>query len=125
MRVTNRTTDWNWCSFLFGTYWFAYRKMYVIAAIYCGITLVAGLLNIFGSVITIAAWFCSGIFGNYLYMKHVEQRLQEANSMPEPMRTQHIGKHSGTSVGAVFLFLLPSLLLSLLLVSAGLTLFFL
>ena len=63
------------------------------------------------------------IFGNYLYMKHMEQRLQEAHKMPEPMRSQHIAKHGGTSVGAVFLFALPSLILSILMVAAGVAVF--
>lgn len=114
MRMYNKNTSWNWCACLFGAHWFAYRKMYLYALAYYGIALVVGILGAIGSLISIGVCICAGLFGNYLYMKKVEQKLQEARGMAEPLRSQHLNKHGGTSVLAVILFDIGVFLLGML-----------
>lgn len=102
MQMTNSKTSWNWCSFLFGGCWFAFRKMYGIAAAFIGISFVAGLIPGLGSLIQLALWICSGIFGNHFYKQYIDGELQIAKSMDDFNKSAYIAKKGGTSTGAVF-----------------------
>ena len=102
MQMTNSKTSWNWCSFLFGGCWFAFRKMYGIAAAFIGISFVAGLIPELGSLIQLALWICSGIFGNHFYKQYIDGELQIAKSMDDFNKSAYIAKKGGTSTGAVF-----------------------
>ncbi|HEY5996233.1 MAG TPA: DUF2628 domain-containing protein, partial [Candidatus Deferrimicrobiaceae bacterium] len=61
---------WNWSAFLFGAWWFLYRKMYLWALGAFFLTLVPAL----GFLAHIAC----GIVGNYLYYRHAGDRIREA-----------------------------------------------
>ncbi len=102
MQITNSKVSWNWCSFLFGAGWFAYRKMYGIAAACAGISIFAGLIPGLGSMIQLALWICAGIFGNHFYKQYVDGELQIAKRMDDYSKSAHFAKKGGTSVGAVF-----------------------
>ena len=102
MQMSNSKTSWNWCSFLFGGYWFAFRKMYGIAAAFIGIFFVAGLIPSLGSLIQLALLICSGIFGNHFYKQYIDGELQIAKSMDNFNKSAYIAKKGGTSIGAVF-----------------------
>lgn len=102
MQRSNSKVSWNWCSFLFGWCWFAFRKMYGIAAALLGISFVARLVPEIGVLIEIALGICSGIFGNYFYKQYIEEKLQIAKSMDDFNRPVYIAKKGGTSIGAVF-----------------------
>ena len=102
MQMNNSKTSWNWCSFLFGGCWFAFRKMYGIAAAFIGISFVAGLISGLGSLIQLALWICSGIFGNHFYKQYIDGELQIAKSMDDFNKSAYIAKKGGTSTGAVF-----------------------
>lgn len=102
MQMSNSKTSWNWCSFLFGGYWFAFRKMYGIAAAFIGILFVAGLIPKLGSLIQLVLLICSGIFGNHFYKQHIDGELQIAKSMDDFNKSAYIAKKGGTSIGAVF-----------------------
>lgn len=101
MQLSNSKISWNWCSFLFGGCWFAFRKMYGIAAAYIGISFVAGLIPGLGSLIQLALWACSGIFGNHFYKQYIDGELQIAKSMDDFNKAAYIAKKGGTSIGAV------------------------
>ena len=102
MQISNSKTSWNWCSFLFGSCWFAFRKMYGIAATFVGISLVAGLIPGLGGLIQLALWICSGIFGNHFYKQYIDGELRIAKSMDDFNKSAYIAKKGGTSIGAVF-----------------------
>lgn len=101
MQMTNSKASWNWCGFLFSSCWFAYRKMYGIAAAFAGIAFFAGLIPFFGTFIQLVLCVCSGIFGNYFYKQYIDEKLQTAKSMDAFNKSAYISKNGGTSVGAV------------------------
>lgn len=103
LNITNGKASWNWCSALFGAYWYSYRKMYGYAALYALINLVCKILGDLFNFVSIGLWVCSGIFGNYLYMKHAEKHVIEAQSMDASMKENYLENTGGTSVGAVIL----------------------
>ena len=100
MKQKNKKAGWNWCAFLFGPAWMIYRKMYVYAAIYwlASILLLSKifLIDIFISV-------AAGVYGNKLYMTHLEKTAVEAKALQEPQKTEFIRKNGGTSAAAVFI----------------------
>lgn len=98
MKQTGKKTSWNWCSFLFSTLWFVYRKMYLYAFI---LFLVGSGLSYISSYLSFAVTICAGIFGNYIYMTHLESLAKEANLLDSGMKEQFIKKKSGVNLAAV------------------------
>lgn len=102
MQIANTKASWNWCSFLFGGCWYAFRKMYGIAAAYIGISFIVGLISGLGILLQLALWICSGIFGNHFYKQYIESELKTVKGMDGFSKTAYIAKKGGTSIGAVF-----------------------
>lgn len=104
MKVQNKKSSWNWCSFLFAPYWFIYRKMYGYGAATLGGMF---LLNLIGgwflSLLSLAAYIVFGIMGNYIYMQQVEKHTAQYNMLTEPMKSQYLSKNSGTNTTATVL----------------------
>ena len=86
MNDTSKKRSWNWCAFLFGPYWMAYRKMYSYAALlFVGPFIFYSILEFIGymfagesgimamdgftSVIALILYLVIGMYGNWLY-KH-------------------------------------------------------
>ena len=105
MQMNNSKASWNWCSFLFGAYWFAYRKMYGIAAAYVAISLVSPFISSISGLLLLALPICSGIFGNYFYKRYIDNELQMARNMDAFNKNAYIAKKGGTSTGAVWVFI--------------------
>lgn len=61
---------WNWCAFFFTFWWFLYRKMYFWALI----SFITMVLPCFQLVFMIG-W---GVAANYLYFRHVNNRIDES-----------------------------------------------
>ncbi len=102
LQMTGGKNGWNWCSFLFTGLWFAYRKMYGLAAIWVGVEFIASLLGGVGSMLNLAGCICAGIFGDYFYQQYVEKELQIARTMAPMNKAIYLAKKGGTSIGAVF-----------------------
>lgn len=104
MRSLSKKTSWNTSAFLFGGLWYAYRKMYLYAAVYASLAFFISLSGTLGSIVSVALTICSSVFGNYLYMTYVQKKLQEERNMSEPFRSQHMLKNGGTSAVSCVLF---------------------
>ncbi len=103
MRTLNQKVSWNWSAFLCGVLWMLYRRMYGVAIASLCISLVGGLLNVLGGVVSLALWICTGLFGNYLYMMTVQKRVTDLHQFDEPARSQYLGKYRGTSNSGVII----------------------
>jgi hypothetical protein len=66
-RVETFVPTWNWNAFLFTTWWFLYRKMYLWALL----AFVASCIPVVGLV----AWIAVGVAGNYLYYRHASAQI--------------------------------------------------
>lgn len=117
MQLSNSNISWNWCSFLFGSAWFAYRKMYGIAAAYMVVNMIASMIPGLGGLINLALWVCGGLYGDYLYKQYMDKELQIAKSMDEVNKNSYIAQKGGTSTGAVFALIGASMLLSIIITS--------
>jgi Tfp pilus assembly protein PilE len=89
---------WHWPAFLFGFFWFLYRKMYLWS-------LLAFFLGMIPYVNFGAAIFF-GIRGNYMYYQHAKKKLASLQATLPPsgaQRTAMIAKKGGVNVVAIVL----------------------
>lgn len=108
------TKDWNWCGFLFGPYWYAYRKMYSWVAIWFVIQLVIGalltvLMYCFPDQITILQYMDKpislgmriffAVMANSLYKKRIDMLVINLPA-DEYARQEYIRKKGGVSIPA-------------------------
>ncbi|MDR1629043.1 MAG: DUF2628 domain-containing protein [Oscillospiraceae bacterium] len=108
MKEQNKNASWNWCAFLFSTFWFIYRKMYLYAL---ALFAVGILLSAFDLIANIAISLVCGILGNYLYMGHLEKLAKEGKQLPEPLKEDFVASKKGVNVVAVGLIILAYLVL--------------
>lgn len=112
MENLNSFTGWNWCSFLFGTCWMMYRKMYVYGAV---LFVVSNVLSLMGaSLLNLLLSIGVGVAGNYLYMKDIDNRTEKALNMQPEEREVFVQKNSGTSWVPVIILFAVSMVFSLL-----------
>ncbi|WP_459482035.1 RING finger protein [Clostridium saccharoperbutylacetonicum] len=98
----NEKLTWNWASAFFGMYWYPYRKMYKIAIIYYISSFIFGIIPGFSGISRIVFFIVSGMFGNYLYKRHVEKHLEVVKHMESYMKQSYLLEKGGTSSGAVW-----------------------
>lgn len=73
--------SWNWSAFLFTLYWLVYRRCYKWAAIiYGGLIVASGVLGaisggILSTLLPLAFWVCSGLFGDSLYFYAIKEKI--------------------------------------------------
>lgn len=90
---------WNTCAALFGNLWLAYRGMYVYAIAWIfGSTLLSKLIKyyfsrttyfIFLMLFLIVGFITFGCFGNWLYIKFINKRIEQ-NIMPAKVGFRNI-----------------------------------
>lgn len=70
------SATWNWSCFGFTFLWMLYRKMYVLSIITFIIFCIPGI-NIILHVV-------AGVVGNYLYYRHVKEKIRETRATQSP-----------------------------------------
>lgn len=92
METSGSKISWNWCAFFFTSAWMFYRKMYKPAIIvmvieYLAIPVLASvfsgsfpfgpltLTTSIGSTLSLAVSILLGLFGNYIYMKYIDELM--------------------------------------------------
>lgn len=115
IKAGDRIISWNWAGMIFGAYWFAYRKMYFYVAVYTIVETVN--LYFFDRKYGITSYIftvISALFGNYLYMKHIERNIEKYRNLETGKRKDYINRHKGTEKwAAVFVFIFALILFKL------------
>lgn len=96
MKAQNKKNTWNWAAFWITPFWFLYRKMYGLGY---GILVGAFILSFIPvlSFFLLGGYIALGIFANYIYMNQLENKMQQAKYMNEPMKSQFLLKNGGTN----------------------------
>lgn len=110
MENLNSFTSWNWPAFLVGCNWMLYRKMYVFGIVLWVVSQVINLMGV--PLLNWIVWIGSGVLGNYLYMKDIDNRTEKAMNMQPDEREVFIQKNSGTSWTAVLIGCVLSVILT-------------
>ena len=112
--INKNPVSWNWCAFLFGPFWFFYRKNFIPAIVFILCTLSFGVLNYYLNIhaletatssLAFCAWIASGLFGNCLYKMQYQKTLKESEKLSESERINYLRDHGDTNVGFVFLLI--------------------
>lgn len=108
MQISGSKISWNWCAFLFSSYWLIYRKMYKEFAIVAALELLlipaaASMLEALGAL-TIVLSVLVGMFGNYLYMQHID-RLIDNEPVNEVMGLEEYRNKTGGTTYYVWIYL--------------------
>jgi len=135
-KMHNKDTNvsWNWCAFLFCEFWFAYRKMYGVAALVWGIPYALGtvlgivlgfsnidmasitmIANAAGVIIGLIFMVFVGMFGDHFYRKKVDKLVEMGESAESQEELQGVIKRGGTSGAAMGIAMLISVAASILL----------
>ena len=88
----------NWCAFILGPYWFLYRKMYVIGLLFLLINILLGGLSTY-AFISFLLSLIYALFGDYLYMRHIDKKVEKAMRYPPFMRLSALFYSGGTNLG--------------------------
>lgn len=102
-----KQVSWNWASAFLGSYWYAYRRMYLFQFLYYLISMIPGT--------RLFLFILSGLFGNYLYKGKVEKYARIAKSLDGEMKKEYIQKRRGTNGVAILIILGVELILFLIL----------
>ena len=112
--INKNPASWNWCAFLFGPFWFVYRKYFLPGIIYVLCIMSFAIMNHYldipqlgyaTSLIGVIAWISFGLFGNYLYKQRYEKIHEQSLKLTGKERTEFLKKSGGTNVGYVFLLI--------------------
>ena len=104
LKAQGKKTSWNWAAFLVSSYWMLYRKMYLYGAIAAVIEILCSVIgSLLLSLLLLGGYIAVGIFANFIYMKDLEGKAEEARTMPEPYRTQFITTNGGINSSVVVL----------------------
>lgn len=95
---TGNKITWNWPSFFFTNAWLLYRKMYVQFAILLLASLILGCIPVLGGIIKIGLPIACGMYGNWIYLNHVNKNLNEINVMGYERKEMLIAKRGGTNI---------------------------
>ncbi len=99
---TGKKITWNWAAFFLSIYWMLYRKMYLqtggiflLSIILTCIPYVGYLLSLsLGIIICIIL----GMYGNYMYLNHIERKLKEIDYLNNYERDAVISRKGGVNL---------------------------
>lgn len=111
--------SWNWPSFFLGIGWLGYRKMYLYAGIYLGVSFLLNFLWYLFDIsdaatlsIVLAASIAFGLLGNKLYHAHARDRSRDILVSAHPERVPlELSRAGGTNVAAGIGFLVAQVVI--------------
>lgn len=95
--------SFNFWAFLFGGFWFIYRKSYIIGwailavLFFGGIFFGTNLLAAFGASVIVQVIL--GLFGNAIYYSDIKRRARIASNLEMSEKSKYIEKNSGAEMG--------------------------
>lgn len=119
-----KSTSWNWAAFFFNSWWFLYRKMYVIGFGLIVVDILIGLLMPTVSLIaSIAIAVISGLYGNIAYLKHIQKQLNSFTNMGEDIKQRLILNKGGVNIAIPIILAIITIVFLLLIGALGTFLF--
>ncbi|RDY26491.1 DUF2628 domain-containing protein [Romboutsia weinsteinii] len=118
IKETGQQSSWNWPAFLIPGYWALYRKMYPVGAIIIVTNLILSYKLMLGAIVGLGICIYFGMYGNSVYLKHVERQFNDIKFLDDNSRKMAIGQKGGVNLGLaiavpiiifvlIFLILIP------------------
>lgn len=110
MEISGSKISMNWAAFLFTDAWMLYRRMYKQFIV---VFILQWAINIFLPFINLLVRIAVGLFGNYIYMIHIDTLSEQGSAMTQPDKDIHRAKYGGTSRKAICFYLIISFILGI------------
>lgn len=111
MDSSGKKTSWNWAAFFFTDAWMLYRKMYKLFVITLIIQFIVAMIF---PGLSILVHIAVGLFGNFLYKEHIDKLAETGALLSGQEKESHAARHGGTSQIAIAIYLILSLILTVL-----------
>ncbi|MGL5347530.1 MAG: zinc-ribbon domain-containing protein [Peptostreptococcaceae bacterium] len=98
MQEFDKNTSWNWGAFFFTSNWMFYRKMYGYGVGLILANIVLAFIPFVGWLLNLATYAVCGLYGNTLYLKHIQKQLQSVDGLREDVRHRSILSKGGTNL---------------------------
>ncbi|GIM32344.1 zinc-ribbon domain-containing protein [Paraclostridium bifermentans] len=112
MQDLEKSTSWNWASFFLTSNWLFYRKMYGYGVGLIIANIIFAFIPFLGWFLNIGTYIVCGLYGNSLYLKHVQKQLSSVDGLKEDIKHRVLLSKGGTNLvlPIVLTFLVPILL---------------
>ncbi|MEG0843740.1 MAG: hypothetical protein RRZ84_05920 [Romboutsia sp.] len=111
IQMTNSKRTWNWASFLFASYWALYRKMYSLGIIVLCTNFVISYIPVIGWLCNIAIWVAMGLYGNSIYLDHINKNIGLIESNNIESKDELIKRKGGVNPTIVCIVIIISIII--------------
>ncbi len=112
MISTESTTTWNWSAFFLSIVWLLYRKMYFQAStLFLICTIIVSIIPYMGITLAIIVPIGMGMYGNYIYLSHIKNKLIETYYLNNYDKDEMIQREGGVSLTIPLISILVSILI--------------
>ena len=119
-----KSTSWNWAAFFFNSWWFLYRKMYVIGfGLIVAEILIGLLMPAVSLIVSISIAVISGLYANIVYLKHIQKQLNSFTNMGEDIKQRLILNKGGVNIAIPIILAIITIVFLLLIGALGTFLF--
>lgn len=98
MQKYEKSTSWNWASFFIFPLWLLYRKMYTYGFGLIILSFLLSYIPVIGVISTIAIPILGGLFGNSIYLKYIEKKLEEISNLNDDVKHRVIISSGGVNL---------------------------
>lgn len=111
MQDLEKSTSWNWASFFLTSNWLFYRKMYGYGVGLIIANIIFAFIPFIGWILNIGTGVACGLYGNSLYLKHIQKQLDSVKDLREDVKHRAIMTKGGTNLvlPLILTFALPIL----------------
>lgn len=117
INVTGNKKTWNWAAFFLGINWFLYRKMYIqtakllLASIAIGV--ISAIIPYSSILLGLGLSIVVGMYGNSVYLDHVNSKLDEINRMGYKYKESEIIRKGGTNLAIPIIIAVVQLIIAI------------
>ena len=106
IRENEDKDSWNFAAFFFSFSWLVYRKMYIEGFFALGIKILVMYIGKHERLVSLAISLICGMYGNYLYFKHCEKKVNDTINLEEDLKNNMLHRTGGVSiVGLLVVFI--------------------
>ncbi|WP_250673890.1 DUF2628 domain-containing protein [Paraclostridium ghonii] len=121
MQEFEKSTSWNWASFFLTSNWLFYRKMYGYGVGLIIANIIFAFIPFLGFLLNIGTCVACGLYGNSLYLKHIQKQLGSVEGLKEDIKHRVLLSKGGTNLALPVILTFLFIILIFILIFIGAT----
>lgn len=121
MQEFEKSTSWNWASFFLTSNWLFYRKMYGYGVGLILANIIFAFIPFLGFILNIGTCVACGLYGNSLYLKHIQKQLGSVEGLKEDIKHRVLLSKGGTNLALPVILTFLFIILIFILIFIGAT----